>query len=47
MEKGCSAKAWRIKQKLQDQKYLKAAIGIISEQLLFYFYDEWKEEAEA
>jgi len=46
MEKGCSTKAWRIKQKLQDQAYVKTAITIIAEQLLFYFYDEWKEDVE-
>lgn len=47
MEKGCSTQAWRIKQKLQDQNYLKTAISVIAEQLLFYFYEEWKEEEEA
>lgn len=45
MEKGCSKKAWRIKEKLRDEKYLKNAIGILSEQLLFYFYSEWKGKA--
>jgi hypothetical protein len=47
MEKGCSTQAWRIKQKLQDRDYIKTAISIISEQLLFFFYDEWKEEEES
>ena len=44
MEKGCSTQIWRIKRKLQDEAYIKNAISIISEQLLFYFYDEWDEE---
>lgn len=43
MENGCSTKAWRIKEKLQDNNYVKTAIGIIAEQLLFYFYSEWEE----
>lgn len=46
MEKGCSNEVWRIKEKLQSESYVKKAISIISEQLLFYFYSEWKEEKE-
>jgi hypothetical protein len=44
MEKGCSTKAWRIKEKLQDRKYVNAAINIIAEQLLFFYYSEWEDD---
>lgn len=46
MENGCSTQAWRIKQKLQDENYIRKAVKIISEQLVYFFYSEWEEDKE-
>ncbi len=46
MENGCSAQAWRIKKKLQDEGYINTAIKIIAEQLVNFFYSEYDNEEE-
>jgi len=46
MENGCSSTVWRIREKLQNEHYMKNAVSLIAEQLLFYFYSEWKENEE-
>jgi hypothetical protein len=44
-ENGGSQRIESLKKKLEDKSYLNKAVRVISEQLVYFFYSEWKEES--